>query len=409
MTTTIPKFPILYKTKNNKIYQWSIDIEKINDDLYRLNYYHGQKDGKITPHTLDIPKGKQKRTVLEQAILEANKRWSDKKEKELYSEKMVDVSTNKDNTNLKSNSTSTKLSKATAKIDSIVVRPMLAKTFDIELYNSTKKAYKIPFPAYIQRKLDGIRCISYLKNDEVILESRTGSKFENFDVLKNNLKQIFELLGENVYLDGELYTKKIPFEDISGSVRKSKKHATEEDILNINKIEYHIYDILFLDTLDMGFKDRHKKIEYIFKKFKFPLIKYVETILIEKPEEVITYHDKFVNESYEGLIVRDQEGPYEINKRSKYLQKYKNFNEDEFEIIGFHHEDLDGNKLLIWDCKTKDGKEFAVVPNGTNEFRIELFKNAKKYIGKLLTVVFFGYTEKGSPRFPKGKDVRENY
>ena len=237
MTTTIPKFPILYKTKNNKIYQWSIDIEKINDDLYRLNYYHGQKDGKITPHTLDIPKGKQKRTVLEQAILEANKRWSDKKEKELYSEKMVDVSTNKDNTNLKSNSTSTKLSKATAKIDSIVVRPMLAKTFDIELYNSTKKAYKIPFPAYIQRKLDGIRCISYLKNDEVILESRTGSKFENFDILKDNLKQIFELLGENVYLDGELYTKKIPFEDISGSVRKSKKHATEEDILNINKIE----------------------------------------------------------------------------------------------------------------------------------------------------------------------------
>ena len=116
-----------------------------------------------------------------------------------------------------------------------------------------------------------------------------------------------------------------------------------------------------------------------------------------------------MNESYEGLIVRDQEGPYEINKRSKYLQKYKNFNEDEFEIIGFHHEDLDGNKLLIWDCKTKDGKEFAVVPNGTNEFSIELFKNAKKYIGKLLTVVFFGYTEKGSPRFPKGKDVRENY
>ena len=40
MTTTIPKFPILYKTKNNKIYQWSIDIEKINDELYRLNYYH---------------------------------------------------------------------------------------------------------------------------------------------------------------------------------------------------------------------------------------------------------------------------------------------------------------------------------------------------------------------------------
>ena len=92
MTTTIPKFPILYKIKNNKIYQWNIDIKKINDNLYRLNYFYGQKEGKTTSHTFDISKGKQKRSILEQAIIEANKLWNDKKDKELYTEKLENIS-----------------------------------------------------------------------------------------------------------------------------------------------------------------------------------------------------------------------------------------------------------------------------------------------------------------------------
>jgi DNA ligase-1 len=286
---------------------------------------------------------------------------------------------------------------------------MLAKNFNPLLYTNNSKAFKISFPAYIQRKLDGIRCLAYMKNNEIIIESRTGSEFENFDILKEQLKPIFDLLGDNIYLDGELYTTKLPFKNISGSVRKSKKHASKEDISNINKIEYHIYDIILLDHLQFGFKERLEKLEYIFKEFKSSLIKKVETKLISKQEDVITYHDKFVNEGFEGLMVRDINGPYEINKRSKYLQKYKNFNEDEFKIINFHHEDLDGKKLVVWDCITKDDKEFAAVPNGTNEYRNDLYKNATKYIGKMLTVIFFGYTEKGSPRFPKGKAIRENY
>jgi ATP-dependent DNA ligase len=35
------------------------------------------------------------------------------------------------------------------------------------------------------------------------------------------------------------------------------------------------------------------------------------------------------------IRVRDKNGIYEPNKRSKYLQKYKKFMEEEFKIIGF--------------------------------------------------------------------------
>jgi DNA ligase-1 len=54
--------------------------------------------------------------------------------------------------------------------------------------------------------------------------------------------------------------------------------------------------------------------------------KLVDTIEVDKLEDVKKYHDKFVADGYEGLMVRDKDGPYEVQKRSKYLQKYKEFN-----------------------------------------------------------------------------------
>lgn len=408
--TTIPKYPILYKDKNSRIYQWSIEIKKIKDDVYQLIYAHGQKDGKITPHYLDITKGKQKRNVLEQAIMEANKRWNDKKDKELY-EPNIDLSS--------TSNSSEKSSKKEAKEKKIVVRPMLAKTFDPTLYDKNSRAFKISFDpyAYVQRKLDGIRCISYLndKND-VVLESRTGTKFENFDLLRSQLKPMLETLGKNIYLDGELYTNKIPFQEISGYVRKSKEHAIPEDIKKINLIEYHIYDILTLNNPDLIFEERLKKLSFLEKKYTTPIVRFVESVKVKDHNDVQTLHDQFVQEGFEGLMVRDRSGPYEINKRSKYLQKFKRFDEDEFEITGYHEELIDdgsknqGKKMVIWECITKDDKIlFSARPSATNEERVKLYQDAEKYLGKKLTVKYFGFSEEGIPRFPVGKDIREDY
>lgn len=407
--TTIPKYPILYKDKNGKIYQWSIEIKKINDDAYQLIYAHGQKDGKITPHYLDITKGKQKRTVLEQAIMEANKRWNDKKDKELY-EPNLDSSSSSD--------ISDKSSKKEVKEKKIIVRPMLAKTFDPTLYDKNSRAFKISFDpyAYVQRKLDGIRCIAYLNDKkDVILESRTGTKFENFDLLRSQLKPMLETLGKNVYLDGELYTNKIPFQEISGYVRKSREHITPEDIEKINIIEYHIYDILTLNNPDLIFEERLKQLNILEKKYTTPIIQFLETIKVKDHDTVKTLHDQFVHEGFEGIMVRDRSGPYEINKRSKYLQKFKSFDEDEFKIIGYHEELIEngsknqGKKMIIWECITKNKIPFSARPSATNEERMKLYQEAEKYIGKKLTVKYFGFSEDGIPRFPIGKDIREDY
>lgn len=402
MASEIPIYPQLFILNNDRVYTWSISIidKKKDGSVFTISTSHGLIDGKKVIHDKDIEEGKAKRTVLEQAILEANRKWENKKEKELYVE------------NLDLNSDGKQTDKSPT---SIVVRPMLANTFDPKLYDETAKksrAFKIAFPAYVQRKYDGIRCISYRDaSGNIIIESRKGIPFQNFSALKEQLSVLFDKLPDNFYFDGELYTNDIPFEIVSGLIRLHEKKTTPSDLELINKIEYYIYDFVNLNDLELIFKDRHTFLkDFIAKNAKkMHLIKEVETILIKKVEDVQTYHDKFVSEGYEGIMIRDQNGPYEVNKRSKYLQKFKEFMEEEFKIIGYHDGTGDEKGAVIWDCETKDKTPFAVRPRGTFDARKKLFNEAPKYIGKLITVIFQEYSADGIPRFPVGKGIRDIY
>ena len=388
---TIPIFPTLYiYNNNNKVYQWKIEIVP-NEDYYTIITSHGEKDGKMVIHKKDIKEGKVKRSVLEQTIQEAKKKWENKKEKELYLEK------------LPSTPPSSK---------SIVVRPMLASTFSFELYKDAKsRAFKIEFPAYIQRKYDGIRCISYMKDGEVILESRKGIPFQNFLKLKHELYLLFEHMPPNFYFDGELYTDKLDFEVISGLIRLHENKIKSSDIELIDKIEYHIYDFFDANQPDLPYQIRHDNLKTFLKDNKkiTSLCKDVDTIKVDKLQDIKTYHDKFVQEGYEGIMIRDKNGIYETNKRSKYLQKFKEFMEDEFQIVGFHEGTGDEKGAIIWDCITKDKKTFAVRPKGTFESRQKLFLDGNKYINKHITVIFQEYSADGIPRFPVGKAIRDIY
>jgi ATP-dependent DNA ligase len=237
--TTVPEFPELYINNNKKIYSWNIKIEK-KDTIYSIITSHGELNGKKVSHSKDVCEGKVKRSILEQAIQEATRKWTNKKEKELYTEKL-------DENEPLQNS----------------VRPMLANTFSFDLYTKKSRAFKIDFPAFIQRKYDGIRCIAYMKKGEVILESRKGIPFQNFIVLKNELKDLFSKLPDKFYFDGELYTDKLDFETISGLIRLHEKKCKESDIELINKIEYHIYDFIDMNNQTIIYSDRYDFLKFL--------------------------------------------------------------------------------------------------------------------------------------------------
>lgn len=363
-------FPILYTVKKNGKKQfWSICIENdINYSTIVIKY--GILDGKITISKRIINSGKNigkenETTHFEQAVSEAKSKWNKKKYQD-YQEDQEDQEDNK------------------------IILPMLA--FD---YN--KRGKDIKTPCYIQPKLDGIRAI--LNNNK--FQSRTGKFFPHLEHILNELKSI------KYNLDGELYSYTLPFEDISGIVRKEKLDEKYKNC--IHQIIFVVYDIV----LPIDYNERYNILIKMFNTKTFKYIKIINNDILYKKEEISKIHKKYVEKGYEGVILRNYEGKYDIKNRSKNLQKYKLFKDDEYKIIDFTDGEGIEKGLVIWICETSSGNVFNVRPRGTHQERKILYKNAHIYINKLLTVKYFELTTKqedgrgGIPRFPVGISIRD--
>jgi ATP-dependent DNA ligase len=254
------------------------------------------------------------------------------------------------------------------------VLPMLANKWE------NRKKY-ISQPFYVQPKLDGVRLLVG-KNGGI---SRTGKIVPGTEILGEGLEP-----GQ--YVDGEAFDPNLNFEELA-SVFKT-------DPL---KLKFHVFDYFDLNKLDMTFEERWAKV----KSLKNPYYEYVKTTLVMLRDHVPSIHKQHVKEGHEGTMIRDKDSVYEVGQRSNYLLKYKDFQTEEYEIVGAktgHGRDADA---VVWVCKTRDGQQFNVRPEGTIIQREEEYKNHKKYIGKMLTVRFQNLTALGVPRFPVGVCIRD--
>ena len=385
-TKNIKDYPTLYKKdKSNNVRIWKLTATMHPDNTFWIETEYGQKDGKIIHGEKQVKEGKNigkknETTVEQQTILICDKTFKDKKEKEEYIESLDEIDS--------------------VKTD-ISFPPMLADTWEPD--SKTKRKIDITFPCFVQPKLDGIRCLTYVKNNEIVNQSRQLKYFKNLDHINFELKRIFSSFPK-IVLDGELYNHDIVFNQIAGIVKKEKLKV--EDREKLENIQYHIYDC-FLPNENKTATERVDMIEKIKNTIKFKYIKFVQTYNCPCKDDVVNkFHPAFVEEKYEGLILRNKDTSYEFT-RTKNLQKFKTFSDDEFEIIGFKQGEGHDDGTVIWKCKVKNGKEFDVRPMGTVKERSELYKNGDKCIGKMLTVTYQELSEFGVPRFPVGKTIRD--
>jgi DNA ligase-1 len=117
-------------------------------------------------------------------------------------------------------------------------------------------------------------------------------------------------------------------------------------------------------------------------------------------------HAEYVAEGYEGLILRNAKGVYKVKHRSNDLQKYKEFFDAEYPIVGFREGDGVEKGCVIWLCSAPAG-QFAVRPRGTHQERQAAFAAGAAAIGKKLTVRYQELTNDGIPRFPVGIAIRD--
>ena len=266
---------------------------------------------------------------------------------------------------------------------------------------------------WVQAKLDGGRCVAILprKHGTVRFLSRTGKEWDNFESIKTILQKYNDVRNDTngtIYLDGEMVSMvrgKIDFQSIQKTMHR--KDGIETGTLN-----YIVFDaakesewkhptknyddrLAFAKTMIADIN--HKKIQII------PCFYSVEN---PSQEYLVATCKESVEKGYEGLILRREDCPVE-NKRGKKLIKVKMFQDFEAKIIGT----VEGNNRLAgtlgaFICVTKDGVQFEVGSGISDEERIEFWPKRKEFVGQIVSVKYFEYTEDLKPRFPIYKGIR---
>ena len=442
-------FPKLYaQDKNGKIKVWAAAV-LTDKGSATARITHGYINGKQQVAYRDCDAGKNigrsnETTPLEQCISETRRKWTDKKEKEAYTEtKPADCGEGYGDISGNNYDTDDDDGESAAAIPAGPFLPMLAQTFDAataDLAAGTKKKKVIKFPCYVQPKLDGLRCVSYatrtadVSDAAVVLQSRTGAFFTGLPHIAAALRPYLSQ-HPSVVIDGELYTDQMPFEELAGLIKKKK--ITESDVARLKKVKYHVYDIYDHAQHDMPYSERMGVLASAVRRCgcvandtltaSGRMLRSAATttvvatedaaavVVLVRTEKVAVLSEfrqlfaEFVEAGYEGIMLRNAAGVYRANYRSNDLQKYKEFLEDEYRIIDFTQGEGRDAGAVIWVCETADGKEFSVRPRGTMEQRRDWFNDGASYIGKNLTVVYQELTEEGKPRFPVGKAVRYQY
>ena len=396
------EFPTIYGLeKNGKTKVWSARIycDILNGNA-TAEIVYGQLDGKKQSTSREYTEGKNvgkknETTPMQQCMSETKRKWQDKMEKEGYSF-VPPISENQTDSNQILTDSFDK--------NSGKVFPMLAHTY--EPLSSKNKKNDIVFPCYVQPKLDGLRCICYMLangNNKIVAQSRTGSYFETVEHICAELRPIL-LKNPGLVLDGELYTTDLPFEELAGLIKKKK--LSETDMQRVQCIKYHVYDAV---VDDVSYSKRHERIVSTIGGTKCYHLELVPTQLIHTVSEFRQAFSEYVVAGYEGIMLRNVDGLYQQNYRSHDLQKYKEFAESEYPIVGFKEAVGRDAGTVIWICKTAEEREFSVRPRGTQEQRRQWFQTGKKHVGKLLTVIYQELSELNIPRFPVGKAIREGY
>lgn len=394
------KEPLYARDSKGNILSWtiSVDTDAISSALITIN--EGLLNGKQTPTTNLITKGKNIGKMNEtspytQACSQAESKWEKKRKQGYKSLQDLGISLLTDlDLALPMNRTDADGN---------------AKPMKAQAYFKDNGDVRIKFPCFGQPKLNGFRVMANWESveegeglfkgqtEKVVFRSKEGLKYTILEHIANEFDKSFFALDKPLSLDGEMYIHGAILSEISSAVRKRNPNTT--------KLQFCIFDI----AIDYNQKIRIDMLEAIKTKIStkgIKNIKVVPTVIINSNEEAQVYTDSCIKQGYEGAIFRDMKATYQFGKRPQTMTKLKRFQDKEFKIV-----DVVGGEnspeLGVFVCLAENGKTFKCTPEGTKELKTEYLSNKVKYIGKKVTVRFFERTKDQLPFHAIATTVRD--
>ena len=228
----------------------------------------------------------------------------------------------------------------------------------------------------MSEKLDGIR--AYWNGKELI--SRSGKIIHAPKWFTKNYPP-FEI-------DGELWSKRGDFENISSIVRdKTPSQKWHE-------IKHYIFEV---PNAKGGLFERLAKV----KPYEGKYIKIIEQIPIKNRKQMQDFLHQVEAKGGEGIVVRDPNATY-INRRTSKALKVKSFLDAECKVVKI----LKGKgkystKMGSIECKLSNGTLFKIGSGFSDKQR-----SNPPHIGDIVTFKYKEMTKYGKPRFPVFLRVR---
>lgn len=371
------------KSSKGKTKEWEISVSHDGPNGL-ITVKHGYIDGTISKVTKLISAGKNigksnETTPYQQALAEAESTYLRHLDKG-YTEDVSGI-----------------------KLDGLTL-PMLAQNFK-------DRSNAIEYPAYVQPKLNGIR--STCKGGVPKFTSRRPKPQTTLTHLNTDVIKLFDT-GYVLELDGEAFIKNVELQVLASLVKKKRVIPTDEtNNLITSDIEYWVYDVVDTNTnfgkrngellkafKEVGVFDKKKNMWHTGK------VWYVPTYVVHSETEVRALHEKFIEEGYEGTIIRNDK-PYVKIHRTVHLQKLKEVYDAEYEIIDYKLGTGTEEGCIVFICKMEDGQIFEVRPKGSFATRKRWVTEFDSIKGKMLTVEYRELTKSGKPFHCVGIAIRD--
>ena len=274
-------------------------------------------------------------------------------------------------------------------------KPMLADAVDLSI---------LKYPVVVSPKLDGVRA-TFING---VLRTRSLKPLPN---------RAIQLIRSDYPLDGEL----IVGSPTSPSVFRDTMKVVSAFDAPIDDLMYHVFDIVYEGSFKSRLHAAHASIEG--SNFMVP----VPHALMENEASLLRCEEVYLEEGYEGLMIRDPMGKYKFGRsttREGALLKMKRKLHSEARVIGFEEQMHNANEakldnlgntersshqanmipmgvlgaLIVKDVKTN--VEFNVGTGFTTEERVGIWKQKDTLIWKLITYEYLPYGVKDKPRHP---------
>lgn len=288
-----------------------------------------------------------------------------------------------------------------------VPKPMLAKQVDKV---TNKSIFNKEW--YASRKIDGLRALIYMGTDGELHTASRGAM--NYDAAMYKILShptLIKLFKENpgLIMDGECYHHGYSLQQLSG-IARTQKTAVDYEIL-----QFYWYDIVDTNsTFDERWaymQDLRDQLNLTFepeKEFEDDelRIQFVPQVPVTGYDDMLKLHNQYVEEGWEGLVVRDPDKVYRPNGRTNDMIKIKCYKSEEF-LITDYELGLRGNEDMVFLLITKEGKPFKAKPHGDRAQKDWYVNNFdSECLNHYATVKYFYMSDDNVPLQPSVSSIR---